>query len=1116
MRKPLQKSTFVSRLRRHILSGLFFVALLAHGGGLYAQEGFDISITDKPLTTAFSVISEQTGYKFVYGDDNLTGIKNVTLHVRNASINSIMDECLKGTGLGYRIDGRDIIIVSPKLQPVVRKRTVTGHVYDENGVPLAGAAVERIGVSAGTFANGDGFFSLVVNNDEDRLKVSFLGMETQTVFIRGREELTVRLKSDIQSIESVIVTGYGLKQKREDLVGSAYQVNASQIKNLPKGRADLMLEGLVPGFRITPQADYSESRQRYSVRIRGESSLNAGGEPLWIVDGVRMYMGNSKNSISGSEVNVSPLSLINPNDIESITVLKDATQTSIYGADGANGVVLITTKRGQKGGLDVTAAVRYGINTIDNSTKLKMLNGPQYLMLAKEAWQNAGNTMSNFPWNDNYMNTYSTTDTDWFDEFFGVGQSLDAFVSVRGGSERMSNYVSFGYFNDRPSLKGNTTNRFNIRFNTAMDITPKLLLETTFGFSYAQNDIFNPTEGYLSYLPIFSPYYEDSPGYRLMNVKTDFEGVETQYRFANSLAERDENTFINRTVKPIGAVTLTYEVIKGLKLSGNFGIDYNGTHDEIYKARTNLSGASWERDEEDPTKLIYNPYGSSQRDQANNMRWSSFESVSFNRMFGKHSVNVLGGVEWSSEVQKRLKAKGYGFPNDSMQEVTYADSNTRNGESGTEKTNKFSFMGRFNYAYDSRYYLTGTYRYDGCSVFGEYHQWEPFASIGASWNVHKEKFFDVRQINKLKFRVSYGSVGNSRIDNVLTNGSYSSSSTNGYRGTVGGVMSSTTTKGLSWERVLKTNIGIDIELFNRLDISFEWYSHRTKDLIADMGASMLTGERTLARNIGIMSNKGIELDITSTNISTSDFTWRTTLNLSHNKNKVVRLYAESSKSFFQYGWYEGYEKNVYTVIKYAGVDPSDGSPMFYDKNGNLTKNYAYDNRVALFDKSRYPTVHGGMTNTLSWRDFNLSASLIYSFGGWSYATTLGYQDDGKNLNNLTDARNVLVETLDRWQKPGDITNIPVLISDKSRYSMSFNTRHLINTTNIRLSNIALSYKLPENITNRFRIKSADVAFIVNNVFVWTPNASKTRNSYKTLMSTLPMQRTFSLELTFQL
>lgn len=1115
MRNPLLKFTHSSRFRRLLLLGLFFVVSSTYGNDLHAQK-YNISITDKPLTTAFGIISEQTGYKFVYGNDNLDGLGNVTLNARNASINSIMDACVRETGLGYRIEGRDIIIVSPKLPPAVKKRTITGHVYDEKGAPLAGATIMRVGVNLGAISDADGYFTMQVNDEEEQLRVSFLGMEPQNVSIKERSQVSVRLKPTARDIESVVVTAYGLEQKKEDLVGSAYQVNAGELKTLPVVRVDKMLEGLVPGFTISPNADYSEGRQRYNVRIRGESSLSASGEPIWIIDGMRMYTGDRNNAISGSFVNVSPLSLVDPNDIESITVLKDATQTSIYGADGANGVVLITTKRPLKGELRSTVSVRYGIGTTDNSTKLKIVNGPQYLMLAEEAWLNAGNSMATFPWQDNHMNRFSTTDTDWFDEFFGMAHQLSANVSLSGGGERMSNRVSFGYMNDRPITLGNTTNRFSTRFNSKIEISRSITLEAMFGFTYALNNVFGLSEGYLKYLPIYSPTYDDSSAYRLKNVMTDIDGVEKEYRFFNSLPERDENTFLTKNIKPIGGIILKYEPITGLRLSGDFNIDYNGVHDEMYSARTNLSGASWIRENPDDTELVWNPYGSSRRNMSNNLRWQSTESIMFDRMFGKHSVFAQAGIELSSESRQTMQVTGYGFPNDKMQEVSYSDADTRTASSSSSKTRKLSYMARVNYSYDSRYYISGTYRHDGSSVFGKYHQWEPFFSVGGSWNIHNEKFFNAWPISKLKVRASYGSVGNSRIDNILTNGSYTSSVGNGYRGSVGGTMSLASTAGLSWERVYKTNLGLDISLFKRLDITLEYYIHNTTNIIADMGVSMLTGERNKARNMGLMRNKGVELDITSRNINNPDFKWNTSFNISHNKNKVVKLNEESSKSFFEYGWYEGQEKNVYTVIEYAGVDPADGSPMYYDANGNLTKNYSYGNRVAQFDRSRYPTVYGGMVNNFVWKDFDLRVALVFSIGGWGYAKGYSYVDDGKYLNNLTSAGNVLVEMLDRWQKPGDITYVPKLISDVSRNSMSYNTRRLINKTNIRLSNLALGYTIPEHIAAKMKMKSVKVSFIADNLFIWTPNASKTRNSYKTLMSTTPIQRTFSLELSITL
>ncbi len=424
-----------------------------------------------------------------------------------------------------------------------------------------------------------------------------------------------------------------------------------------------------------------------------------------------------------------------------------------------------------------------------------------------------------------------------------------------------------------------------------------------------------------------------------------------------------------------------------------------------------------------------------------------------------------------------------------------------------------SYLGQLFYSFDNRYYLTGNYRRDGSSIFGSHHQWGQFWAVGASWNIHNEPFFDVPAITTLKLRGTYGNVGNSRIEGYFSDGSVEITSGNGYRNTLGGVIGEPPTPDLSWETVHKTNAALNIGLWNRLDIGIEFYYHKTVNLLTELGVSQLTGARNLYRNAGVMRNRGVELDITSRNIVGNDFSWSTTFTLSHNKNKVLELYEEASTSFTQYGWYEGHEKNVWTLIRYAGVDPRDGSPLFLDANGNITRSYNYGNRVPLTDMSRYPTVFGGLTNTFRWKNLELYIQFIYSIGGWTSADAISMtMDDGRNLNSLTLASNVPVEMLDRWREPGDITNVPRLQSDHQMQSMLNNTRRLVNMTYISLNNVALSYTLPSRFTDKLKLKSANVQFVMDRLFLWSPHASKTRNSYKTVREAYPAQRTFSLKL----
>lgn len=1008
-------------------------------------------------------------------------------------------------------------------------RDLKGVVVDQQGTPLIGVSVVIKGKSGGGVATGvNGQFSIRIPREGATLLFSFIGMEPKTVAVTTQTTLRVQMKESSESIEEITIVGaYGTIQKRSEMVGSAYQVNADKLKNLPAARIDKMLEGLVPGFNIEAQNDYGGARSRYNLRIRGNTSLSAGNEPLWIVDGVPIYTGDDNNAVTGVQTSVSPLSYIDPADIESITVLKDATETSIYGANGSSGIILVTTKQGKAGAPTLNVSLKYGVSLVDKSTRYKILNGPEYMMLAREAWANAGYDSREFPFQDNDFNTYSATNTDWYDLFFDVGQTVQANVSMTGGNDRMRNYLGVNYFRETTALEGNSADRISARFGTSYKLSKRFTFDLKSNMSYNINNIFSLDRDYYTFKPIVSPYNEDGT-YRLKNKEYtaitlapgDIDPWTNQpvtsrttvywpqeYNFFNSLAERDENTNRQRTFNTISSAALKYEFIPGLTLSASFGVHYIGTYEDIYQARTNLSGISYKRadKEEDPErKMVHTPVGYSRRSQANFLNWINNEQLNYQKRFGKHLLSGLAGFEMTSTQRQSLEATGNGYPNDEIQEVNYAS--TRNGGSNSSVSRKMSYMFQVKYAYDNRYFLTANFRSDGTSDFDEFSQWTNFASAGVSWNVHREKFFNVDFINQLKLRISYGSAGNSKISSAISRGVYTTSLTSGYNGELGSRISEIANPGIGWEITDKFNLGLDIGLFDRLNISLDYYNNITRDLISQLYVSRIIGQSRVYRNAGKMRNMGVELTLDYHVIRQKDWDWTLSANLSHNRNKILKLNDDGRMvSFGNTAWVEGEDMDAHMLIRWAGVDPRDGAPLWYDKNGNVTRVYSYDNRVPY--KTKRPTIYGGFSTMLRWKDLSLSAFFNYSVGG--------YANSSLASSGMTDGRDIVsqnqaVEMLDRWQYPGQLAANPVNIANLSRYTASYNTRFLYSKTYLRLSNLALSYNLPDRFCSRVGIKGAAVSFIGNNLFLWTPRDYANRNSYKTLMQSYPQERSFML------
>jgi hypothetical protein len=494
------------------------------------------------------------------------------------------------------------------------------------------------------------------------------------------------------------------------------------------------------------------------------------------------------------------------------------------------------------------------------------------------------------------------------------------------------------------------------------------------------------------------------------------------------------------------------------------------------------------------------------------LSWTNIDRLNYERFFGKHHITALAGTELSSKGYNTLSAYGYGFINDHIQELAYSKSDSRSGTSSVSTTRKLSFLGQAAYTYDSRYTLQASVRREGCSSFGKYAKWDNYFSVGGAWNINKESFFSSREINLLKLKASFGTSGNSRVSSAQMKGLgiFSYGDSYSYNGEIGGVVSTPANPGISWETTYMTNVGVDMRVWKRLSVSLEGYYNYTTDLLSKIYTSRVIGDQRIYGNIGEISNTGVELTVNSTNINHENFKWDTNFNLSHNRNRVEKLADGKPISYGTTVVAEGHDSDSFYLVKWAGVDPSTGAPMWYDKNGNLTYNYSTADRI--IDKSSAPIVNGGMSNTFELYDFALTFQLNYSIGGYSLCS-LGMNgiDDGYGITD----ENVSVNSLDHWSHAGDVSANP-RISTISSSSGRASTRFLYNKTNIRLQNLALSYDIPLNAVKNAGFSSCKISLIADNLYLWTPDQKHGRNSYKTMMYGYPVQRTVSLSLDFTL
>ncbi|MBR1576085.1 MAG: SusC/RagA family TonB-linked outer membrane protein [Bacteroidales bacterium] len=979
-----------------------------------------------------------------------------------------------------------------------RGYTVNGTVRDTEGESLIGVFVSVKGTKTGTTTDLDGRYAITLQAPAT-LVFQYMGMENQEIKVDKARTLDVTMKGDNTLDEVVISAGYGLAQKRSDMTGSAFQVASEQLKTLPASRVDNLLQGMVPGLAIEESTN-SAARTRYTIRVRGDASLNANSEPLWIVDGVPVYTGGNTGSVNGTQYSVSPMSFINPDDIESITVLKDAATTSIYGADGANGVILVTTKQGRGDGrLHVTASMKYGISRVDKSTLIKLLNAEQWWGLAKESWVNAGYDLAFFPYQDNYLNAYSTTDTNWYDVYLGTGSTSEVSVRIDSGSDKAKHYLSLNYFGDDMVKKGNTQRRFTLRDRSQFQLARRLSLDLNLAASYNINDITSISDSYYRVIPIFSPYDLDGVTPRLYNYyseSTDSYSPTLRKFVYSAVPNRDLSDNTQRGTTLDGNATLTWTLLDGLKLTSMLGVNALNVMELIYNPKTTLDG-----------KTSYEQDGGSRRAGVFDYTWNNIDRLNFDRKFGRHKVGALMGIEFVSSENRSLYATGYGFANDHIKEISYAISESTRGSSSASNSHSLSYLGTLSYSYDNRYYLSASYRRQGNSAFSTYARWGDFSSVGLSWNVHNEPWFHVGAIDRLKIKASYGNSGNSRVDTGAAYGTYTYGSGNYYGGLMGATQGNAPNPGLSWENTYIGNIGLDIGLLgNRIDIQMEFYRKYTKNLLYKGRVSSIISDGTVMRNVGEIENQGFEISLNTKNIVTPRFTWTTDFNGAVNRNIIRKLYKGTHTGFFDYVWMENASKDAWWLSRWAGVDPSTGGPMWYDVDGNATFTFSYDNRVLLPEYSKEPDFRGGMRNIFSFDNFSLVAFLTYTIGGWEL---LDYGQDGYDVLS----NNTVVEDLDHWREPGDVSNNPKPIYKVTTGSRRSSTRFLYSKTCFQLKNLVLSYNVPKSFCQKVKIQAATVSLIGDNVFIWSPDASRDRNSYKTLRYPGGLTRTASAQLT---
>lgn len=1057
---------------------LLLLGVLLFGFTVSAQsQKVSLDFKNERVEKVLASIKSQTGMSLVFSDQLVDVNRKVTMQLKDVTLKEALTRLLSGINLTFEIRNNKIYFIEKKAvsQPGSRKKRVTGVVKDVMGEPLIGANVVEKGRSTnGVITDFNGKFTLEVDESAS-LVVSYIGYLAQDIPTKGKGDFHIILKEDTNTLDEVVVTGYG-DFKKATYTGSASVLTTEKLEALPVVSVGQMIESNIPGISVVAGTS-SQPGAKTTLRVRGVASMNASTEPLYVLDGVPIPSYDLSNFTSMSEAGgMGFIETLNPADIESITVLKDAASASLYGAKGANGVVLITTKKGKEGKLRVNMAAKYGITDFAYTYR-PLMGGEERRELIheglvnfqldkgvseQEAQQYADANI------DQYAKRLPQGYSDWESALFKTGYQQDYNLSASAGNQNSSFIGSLGY----TKQTGVSLNSEMERFTGRVDASNKYKkVEFGMNASFSWTKSVHLPEGKFYGSAIYASKVNLTPSTPIYNEDGTYASGYRENNGYNPILEAEVNDYYARTVRAMGTAKIAYNVWDNLKVSSVFTVDYSLTKDFFFQSPDGRDGATYQ--------------GRGRMQMTDRIRYTSQNNLTYSKTFGKHSVSAVTAFEVMKYDYEDLYAakKTYG------QDINTSLGNAADPIDADQKLQEdalMSYVASVNYSYDDKYYASFSFRRDGSSRLSPDTRWGNFWSLSASWRLSQERFMQPLKsvLSDLKLRASYGVNGNLPssyygYQSTYTTGAFYSGKPSPWESTLGN-------EELTWEKNYALNLGLDIGLFSRVNVSLDWYTRTTKDLLMSKQLNSISGFSSLLTNVGQMRNTGVELEVRSNNIKTKDFSWTTAFNLSHNKNKILKL---ADLPWFVDGRYvrkEGYPFNTIYLREYAGVDPETGSALYYDnqqdENGNYTKNKVTDPGQAspIPLKDITPTISGGFMNTFNYKFIDLSFNLSYSFGGYSYDNaSYILQDDGYSVisNKSTEQRR-------RWQKPGDITDVPRFVYGNKKGGNYNSSRAIHSTDHIRLKSLILGLNAPKAWLQKLGIGNARIYFSGTNLLTW--------------------------------
>jgi TonB-linked SusC/RagA family outer membrane protein len=994
---------------------------------------------------------------------------------------------------------------------LMAQRAITGKVMDEKSEPLIGASILVKGTSTGTVTDVDGSFELQAPAGAATLVVSYTGYATKEVALSAASAYTITLESEAIALEDVVVVGYGT-QSRKELTGSVSKVSSEQIARLPVTGIDQALQGQAPGVQVTAASGTPGSS--VSIRVRGPSSISAGNQPLYVVDGIPVNTGSySQIGVGGQQVNA--LADLNPADIESIEILKDAAAAAIYGSRASNGVVLITTKRGKQQKTQISVNSYYGNQEVWR--RLEPLSGPEYVGLVQEmVRERFGATIKPGALGlrnlDNDPASYPSTN--WFDEIFRTAPISQTDVNFAGGTDRTKFYVSGSYFNQDGTIIGSGFDRYSFRINLDNLVSDNFKIGVSTGFSRSHNNRIqndNNIYGVLStslLLGTHIPVYNADGTY----------GRDANASIENPVANALEPSYDVYTNRLLSNIYGEWTILKDLRFRSSVSVDYLNLRDDRFIPATHIQAAGVN--------------GTGQQAMSADLNLVNENYFTYRKSFGKLNFDGLVGASYQNSSFESFFGQGENYPGKSIRELNAA-SVKKDVSSNKTEWGLNSYFSRFNFSYNSKYFLSASVRADGSSRFGANNRWGVFPAVSAAWRISEDFFANSNIISEMKLKASWGVRGNQDIGNFASR-ALIQPGTN-YLQRAGLAPSQLGNPNLTWEEREDIDLGLEVGLFeDKLQLTVDAYRGTTNELLLSrplVGSSGFTG---ITENIGSIRNEGIDIALTTTNVATSKLSWTTTANVSFFRNEILKLagtpFAAGFASWVEEGQalgaFRGYEvvkifqtqaeidalnqaareKTGIASAVYQSTLTRPGDIMFADINndGRITS----DDQKILGNAN--PKFYGGVTNNIQGYGFDLSFFFQFSIGNMVYNNTRAFSE---GMNSIFGQA---ATVRDRWTTSNTDTDIPRAVFGDPNNNRRVSDRFLEDASYVRLKNLTLGYTLPKSVLKKVGLNNARVYVTGQNLLTFTnysgfdPEVStfgETNTSAGTDFLTFPQART---------